>query len=194
MLKGYTSKEAIENYMLIDIDDSFDDQIDEWMETVEEYIDNTTNRDFTPVAEDAVAEDRTFDGDGTKTLVIDAATEITEVRFSETGDPIDAENYITTPIRKDTITGLKLKYLVFPCGTQNIYVKAKWGYAAVPKQVKMAATILMAGIIKEAYASEGEVQSVSVGRYQVTYRSVSEQATKHPEVDEMLQFNKRFTF
>lgn len=192
--KGYTTKEAVENYLQITIDDAFDEQIDEWIETVEEYIDSVTDRDFTPYDGSAAASQRTFDGAGDRTLVIDPCTQVTAVRFSESGTAIDADQYVTTPIRKDTITGLKMKYLNLPCGIQNIYVTAKWGFKDVPKQIKMVATMLVGGIINESWQSEGEVQSVTLGRYQVTYKSVADEAAKHPEVDEMLQHLKRYTF
>lgn len=192
--KGYTDKTAIENYMLVDIDASFDDQIDEYIETVEEYIDHATNRDFAPYDGETAASERTFDGDGTKTILIDPATTVTAVKLSEDGDAIAADQYITMPVRKETIEGIKMKYLVFPTGLQNIYITATWGYASVPKQVKMAATILVSGIIQNAWQAEGEIQSISLGRYQVTYRSVEEVAAKHPEVEEMLQAVKRFAF
>lgn len=197
--KGYTTKEAVENYNLVEIDDSFNDQVDEWIESVEEYIDHETNRDFGPVSRDeegeidAVEEDRTFDGDGSNTLVIDAAAEITEVRFSETGDPIDPDQYVLHPIRKDTTTQIVLKNLRFPRGMQNIYVKAKWGYAAVPKDIKLAATVLVAGIINNAWQSEGEVQSMTIGRYSVTYKT-KQQVDDFNKIEEILAFNKRYTF
>lgn len=191
--KGYTTKEAIENYLLIDIDDSFDEQIDEWIETVEEYIDHETNRDFAPVADDAVLEDRTFDGDGSNSIIIDAATEIDEVRFSETGDPIDTDQYVLHPIRKDTTTKIVLKNYRFPRGVQNIYVKAKWGYAAVPKDVKFAATVLVSGIINNAWQSEGEVASMSIGRYSVTYKT-KQQVDDFNKIEDILAYNKRYTF
>lgn len=193
MLKGYTDKTAIENYMLVDIDDSFNDQVDEWIEAIEEYIDHETGRDFTPADEEAATEDRTFDGDGTAILAIDPAIEVEEVRFSETGDPIAAENYYTTPVRKDTTTGIKLKHLVFPRGEQNVYIKANWGYAAVPKDIKFAATVLVAGIIQNSWQAEGEVQSVTIGRYSVTYKNQS-QINDFNRVSEILQYNKRYTF
>lgn len=197
--KGYTTKEAVENYNLVEIDNSFNDQVDEWIESVEEYIDHETNRDFGPVSRDedgdidAVAEDRTFDGDGSNTLVIDAAAEIEEIRFSETGDPIDVDQYVLHPIRKDTTTQIVLKNLRFPRGMQNIYVKAKWGYAAVPKDIKLAATVLVAGIINNAWQSEGEVQSMTIGRYSVTYKT-KQQVDDFNKIEEILAFNKRYTF
>lgn len=191
--KGYTTKEAIENYLLIDIDASFDDQVDEWIETVEEYIDHETNKDFAPVAETPVFEDRTFDGDGTNTMDIDPCTEVEEVRFSETGDPIDADQYVLYPVRKDTTDKIKMKYLRFPIGDQNIYVSAKWGYAAVPKDIKFAATVLVAGIINNAWQSEGEVASMTIGRYSVTYKTKS-QVDDFNKIEEILAYNKRYSF
>lgn len=191
--KGYTNKDAIEKYMLIDIDDSFDEQIDEWIQAVEEYIDGVTNRDYSVADEDAETSDRTFDGDGTSTLDIDPAVEIEEVRFSETATPVDEDNYILYPIRKDTTTKIKLRYLKFPKGLQNIYVKANWGYATVPMSIKLAATILVTGIINYAWNSDGEVQSMTIGRYSVSYKDKS-QLSDFDKVDDMLLLQKKFSF
>lgn len=193
MVKGYTDKEAIENYLLIDIDDSFNAQIDEWIEAIEDYIDHETNRDFLVANEEAVPEDRTFDGDATSTLDIDPAILIDEVRFSETGDPIDPDQYVLYPVRKDTINRIKLKYLRFPEGDQNIYVKATWGYDTIPKDIKLAATVLVSGIINNAWDSAGEVQSMSIGRYSVTYKT-KEQVDDFNKVSDILAYNKKYTF
>lgn len=192
-MKGYTNKEAIENYMLIDIDDQFDDQVDEWIQGAEEYIDNVTNRDFALVEEEAVAEDRTFDGDGTNTIDIDGCTEIEEIRFSEDGDPIDEDQYVLLPVRSDTITKIKLKYIRFPKGTQNIYVKAKWGYASIPKSIKFAATVIVAGIINNAWQSESEIQSMTIGRYSVSYKNKKE-VNDIEQVQESLGMYKKYQF
>jgi hypothetical protein len=191
MIKGYTTREAIENYMVIEIDETFDEQIDEWIEAIEEYIDNETNNDFTPVAEDAVDEDRTFDGSGTNTLYIDAATEIVEVRLSEDGDPLDVDTYVLYPKRADTTRKIVLKSNKFPCGIENIYINGKWGYATVPQDIKLAATILVAGIINNAWQSESEVQSTTIGRYSVTYKT-KEQIDDYQKVEGILQYNKIF--
>lgn len=191
--KGYTTKEAIENYLLIEIDPSFDTQVDEWIESVEEYIDHETNRDFEPYDGVAVAADRTFDGDLTDTMSIDPATEVTEVRFSETGDPVDVDQYVTHPVRKPTINKIQLKYLKFPKGIQNIYIKAIWGYASVPKDIKLAATVLVAGIINNAWQSEGEIASMSIGRYSVTYKTKS-QVDDFNKIEEILAYNKSYHF
>lgn len=191
--KGYTTKEAIGNYLLIEIDPSFDEQVDEWIESVEEFIDHETNRDFGVVAVDAVLEDRTFDGDGTNSINIDPATEVTEVRLSEDGDPIDSDQYVLYPIRKDTTTKIVLKNYTFPRGIQNIYVNAKWGYAVTPRDIKLAATVLVSGIINNAWQSEGEIASMSIGRYSVTYKTKA-QVDDFNKIEEILGYNKRYSF
>lgn len=198
MPKGYTTIEDIEKYAKITIDPADEDEINGYIEAVEEYIDHVTGRDFTANDEEDEASDRTFDGDGTETLSIDPAVEVEEVRFSEEGDPIAVANYYTTPVRKATITGIKLRNgLRFPKGEQNIYIKAKWGFAEVPKDIKLAATVLATGIINDSSANddavEAEVQSVSIGRYSVTYRS-SSQAADFNRIDDILAYNKRYIF
>lgn len=191
--KGYTTKEAIENYLLIEIDDSFDTQVDDWIKAAEKYIDNSTNKDFTPGDVDADATDRTFDGDGTNTITIDSAISIEEIRFSETGDPIDVDQYVLYPVRNPTITKIKLKYLNFPTGNQNIYIKANWGVAEVPADIQLAATVIASGIIQSEWQSEGEVASMSIGRYSVTYKTKS-QVDDFNKIEDILSYNKRYSF
>ena len=58
-MKGYTSKTAIENYLLESIDSSFNTQIENWIESIEKYIDNYTGRNFKA---DTEASERKFDG------------------------------------------------------------------------------------------------------------------------------------
>lgn len=192
-MKGYTDKATIENYLLIEIDVAFDDQITEWIEAAELYIDKATNRDFTPGDAGDAYSDRRFTGDGSDTMPIDATIDIEEIRFSETGDPISETNYFLLPERSDTTTKIKLQYMKFPKGYQNIYVSAKWGYAEVPKDIKLAATVLAAGIINNAWNSEGEVASMTVGRYSVTYKT-KKQMDDFASIDDILLLNKRYTF
>src|SRR3990167_555125 len=105
MPKGYTTKTAIENYMLTVIDASFDDQIDEWIEAAEAHIDKKTGRSF--VSEDDESGgggiERLFDGDGSGLLLIDDALSVSKV---ETGieedemEEVEAEDYVLEPANK----------------------------------------------------------------------------------------------
>ena len=193
-MKGYTSKEAVENYMLIDIDDSFDEQVNEWIETVEQYIDHETDRDFS-VAEDesGEGEERKYDGDLTCELFIDPAMEITSIKLSPTSDALTEDKYFLYPANKTPKNKVVLNGLRFPRGHQNILIAGRFGYEEVPKDIKFAATVLVAGIINFAWQSEGEVQSMTIGRYSVTYKSDKE-VNDFARVQEILKQNKRYTF
>lgn len=189
--KGYTNKLNVENYMLVEIDDSFDEQIDEWIGVVEEYIDHETNKDFS--VSDDTATDRVYDGDGTNTLNIDPAKEVVSVKLSPTSDAIATDQYHLYPANKTLKDKIKLRYLAFPRGDQNIVVNAKFGLENVPRDIEFAATVLLAGIIQNAWQTEGEVQSMTIGRYTVTYKDQA-QIQDFNKVAEILAYNKKYTF
>jgi hypothetical protein len=45
-MKTYTNKENIERYLLLDIDESFNTQINSWIDAMSLYIDKYCNREF----------------------------------------------------------------------------------------------------------------------------------------------------
>ena len=79
-MKGYTSRQQIENYLLITVDPSFYTQINSWIEQIETYIDKTTGRNFIA---DTVASAKLYDGDGTSELLIDDCVDVTEVKIDD---------------------------------------------------------------------------------------------------------------
>jgi hypothetical protein len=192
--KGYTDEEAIENYMLIDIDSSFSNQINEWIEAAEKIVDQETGRDFTPIAEGAVAEERLFDGNGLDTLRLPPFKDVEAVKlYGATSTEIDADQYITYPAvgtQKDRVV---LKYLKFPQGKQNIAITAVWGYVDVPKDIKLATTVIVAGIINEAWESSSEISSLSIGAYSVSYKT-REQLNDFHKIQDIFDRNRRYTF
>ncbi|MFZ3032256.1 MAG: hypothetical protein WA082_04425 [Candidatus Moraniibacteriota bacterium] len=182
MPKGYTTRAKIENYLLIDIDSSFHDQVDAWIEEVEAYIDTKTGRNFVADPEesgvDAGASTRRFDGDGTNKQIIDDCVEVTSVKLSDEDDPLELEDYVLYPANAQALsrpvpyTLIRLLSGAFPSyPPQGIYVKARWGYSELaPKDIQTVATVLVAGIINYSWNAEGEVKSESIGRYSVTYK------------------------
>lgn len=166
-MKGYTTKTAIENYTLQDIDSSFDSQIEEWIESVEEFIDQYTGKNFVVDAE-AEDEARVFDGDNETTLFIDPAISISKIEIDD--EEVDEEDYFLYPANKTPKTKIVLEGQFFTKGKQNITITGRWGYSeSVPKDIKLAATILVAGIISYADDTKGKVRSESIGRYSVSY-------------------------
>ncbi len=115
MPKGYTNKALVQNYLLTEIGDSFNDQVDDWIKAVEVYIDRFTNRPF----------------------------------LVDSGD-------------------------------------------TVPADIIYAATVLVAGIVStnkaKAAASGstgGDITSISIGRYSVSYGSTASAADKQLTADIM---------
>jgi hypothetical protein len=169
MPKGYTSRQEVENYLLIDIDVSFHAQVDSWIEEIEQYIDNATERNFLADTEES---ERVFDGDGTAWLLIDDNVEVTKVKIGDEELTVGNDNdYVLYPANKTPKTKVQLTGRRFTRGFQNITVEAKWGYSVdVPADIRTVATVLVAGIINYSLNADGEVQSMTIGRYTVTYK------------------------
>ena len=184
--KGYTTKNKIENYLLITIDNTFDSQVDEWIAQVESHIDKMTGRNFIA---DTTETDRLYDGDGSNSLLIDDCVSVKKV--SVNGNEIVSPNYLLYPA--NTIPKKKILYPnnKIYAGNQNVTVNAKWGYSvACPFDITLAATVIVAGIINYAWKDEGEVQSMTVGRYQVTYKN-EKQWQDFEKVDSILTYYQK---
>lgn len=173
-MKGYTSRTEIENYLLTDIDVSFHAQTDRWIEDIEAYIENITGRVFIA---DSTATARKYDGDNTSVLLIDDCVEVVEVFTGDDDDPLSYgesgvdDDFLVYPANILPKTRLKRVDGSWGRGNQNIEVSAKWGYSvAAPFDIRHAATVLVAGIINFGNQAEGEIQSMSIGRYNVTYK------------------------
>jgi len=67
-MSAYTDKAQVENYLLTDINVSFDTQVDEWIAAASAYIEQATNRVF--VADESETR-RIFYGNRTSTLITD---------------------------------------------------------------------------------------------------------------------------
>ena len=169
MAKGYTTKTALENYILQNIDASFDSQITSWIEAIEAFIDIQTGRNFIA---DSEASERVFDGRGGLELTIDDTIEITKLEIGETNPvEISSDDYRLYPSNILPKNVIQLKNVFFTKGFQNITVTAKWGYSAtVPSDIKLAATVLLSGITNFSNNAKGKVQSESMGRYSVSYK------------------------
>lgn len=179
--KGYTSKTALEDYILQDIDGAYATQIDEYIEAAERIIDADTGRNFKA---DSVASARVFDGDDSDILIIDDAVEIATVEVGQDSygssfqsiSASGADRYFTEPenaaLIGKPITRIALNARRFPAGRQNNRVTAKWGYSvAVPKDIKFVATVFVAGILNASRQGGDAIKSERIGNYTVTYNS-----------------------
>lgn len=197
--KGYTNKTEIENYILTTIDSTFNSQVDNWIEAMENYIDHMTGRNFIA---DSVSNDsdKYYDGDNTSKLLIDDAVEITEIEVGDgnvlTPDtsPLKADgDFVTQPYNRTPITRIVLRAGYFPTyPKQGIRVKARWGFSEnVPADIKQVCTVLVAGIINYGNNADGEVKSMNIGSYSVTYKD-EKQWQDFERVGEILKNYKKF--
>lgn len=192
--KGYTNIEQIEAYLLIDVKQYFESQVNTWIAQVESFIDRVTGRNFIA---DAAASKRYFDGDNSRTLLLDDFVALTEIKL---GNDAEDTSFNTSDLRTEYLLypsnalvnkapywEIRLKNNVFPRGDQNIEVTAKWGYSVeVPPDIQLVATMLVSDIIEESAPLEGEVQSMTIGRYSVTYKT-EERWQSMPEVKAMIE-------
>lgn len=179
--KGYTDLETVKNYILQDIDDTFEDQIDDWIAGVERIIDQITGRNFKA---DSSATARVYDGDDTDKLLIDEAIAVTVVEVGNddyggsftTVASSGADRYYLEP-NNYAVKGLPISAVVLSArewiaGRQNARITAKWGYSAeVPADIKLVATVFVAGIINQHRQGGSEIKSETIGNYSVTYNS-----------------------
>lgn len=199
--KGYTSKADIEAYIMQDIAASFDTQINNWISSVEKYIESFTERIFIA---DSAASIRLYNGNDRGELSIDDCVAITKV---EVGNDSCGEsftevlasgsnryfalpnNYLALglPINK-----LKLCAGVWGAGIQNQRITAKWGYSiAAPEDIKWAAMVLAAGIcIPGITGNIGGESAEKIDGYSVSYDNGGQRAD-HEKAIEILKSYQR---
>ncbi len=167
----YTTKSAIENYLLKDINSSFDEQIEEWISAISKFIDQYTNRTFAVDDEsDAEATARLFEGTGKQKLLIDDAVSVDTVEIGDRyGDSFEeTDDYILLPLNGTPKTAIALKDREWPVAVHR--VTALWGYSEqVPADIKFAATVLTAGIINTQAKTGTAKKRERIGNYEVEY-------------------------
>lgn len=201
-MKGYTTRQQIENYLLITIDPSFYTQVNSWIEQMEKYIDQVTGRNFVA---DAVATERLFDGNNANIFGIDDCISITSLKQGD-GSISSPSIYWTTLVKDQDymeypanhaaddlpISELRNLGTIFYKGFQNIKIKAKWGYSVTaPTDIITVTTILVAGIINYSLNAEGEVKTMSIGRYSVTYKD-EKQWQDFDRIKGILEYYKKY--
>jgi hypothetical protein len=200
---AYCSLEDVENYLLIEVEESFQAQVESWISDMEEFIEMETGRDFEA---DTVASDKKYEivkkdedeigryKESVQDIHIDECIEVDSLEIDDSA--VDSDDYITYPANSLPITRIHLtdeSGEVFTEGEQNIVVSAKWGYSeSPPREIKFACIVLVAGIINNAWSSEGEVSSMTMGRYTVSFKD-EKQLKDFEQVKRILEKYKKPT-
>lgn len=163
----YTTKEKIENYLLLEIDNDFNDQINEWIESASLFVDQETNRKW-------IAEEREmlYDGNGKDCMKIDEFTEIDTVEVgNDYLENLEELDFIVIPYNETPKNTILLKDDIFNRGVQNVKITGDFGYAEeVPKDIEFATTVIASGIILAQTNQQGEIASEQIGNYRVQYK------------------------
>lgn len=162
----YTTKEAVENYLVKNIDGAFDVQITEWIKAMSKHIDSFCDRIIAkvPVGEVTEIETYKYDGDNTDTLFIKDCTDLTEVKVDDV-----VVSVLKYPANKTYTRKIKLADTVFTKGLQNVEVTGIQAmYKVVPDDIKFACTVLVGMICNnQVYKDKGTTERI--GNYSITY-------------------------
>lgn len=185
MAKGYCTKEDVEKYVQKSLD-IFGNQVDKWIEAMENYIDRFTHRSF--LADENFSIKR-YDGNGEQAIGIDDAVEIDELKIDN--KVVDKSDYLLYPLNSLPYQWIELKRNIFAKGLGNIEVKAKWGYSTeVPKDINFICTVFTAGIVLFAFSAEGEIASERIGAYSVSYKDSEKRADFDRAIDMLKNYQK----
>ncbi|HEY1037153.1 MAG TPA: hypothetical protein VGE62_01065 [Candidatus Paceibacterota bacterium] len=170
----YTTPLKIEEYMMIEIEPSFEPVVERWIEAVSRMMDKYTNR--TLVADPADVT-RYFNGDGKDVFFPDDILSITELKVGdEYGDNLVAvTGYGIYPKGgNEPVRQITLRSGSFTKGLQNIELKGKFGlFIETPADIELCATMLTAEIIKPSLPKvDTDIKSESIGNYSVTYTDI----------------------
>lgn len=164
-MRNYCDVVDVENYLLTEVAEYFEPQVQSWIAGVSRIFDRMANRKLVAdvLTEEDVREIKYYDGNNRTDLSIDDAVEITEVQVNDAVAVVT--NYPkVAPHRKVISTA------GFPYGVQNISVQGNFGmFADIPDDLRLACAVVVAGIID---ANEGKIgiKSESIGgTYSVTY-------------------------
>lgn len=162
----YTTLEDVQNYLLIEIDGSYANQIEEWIIAMSNYIDTVCHRSIFREEEDTFL----YDGDNTELLHISDCSDITSVTVG--GRPVTVFEY---PQNKPYTSRIVLQDEVFSKGLQNVAVTGIHAMSTtLPYDIKFVCTVLVSGIVNASRLEHKRVSSEKIGNYTVTYQDGSQ--------------------
>lgn len=178
---AYTDEGKVENYLTIDIDNSFASQVALWADAVDLYINKYVGRNFN----DSGSETRFYDGNGTRELDIDDFISLTDVETLElTSDDVahsltegKENDYIIFPYNENPKYRLILTRTAsvqrWPLTERRVKITGNFGVSSVPEDIVLAATILLSGVVEKGLKG-GTILSEDLGDYSVTYKAIDD--------------------
>lgn len=185
--KGYCDKADIENFLLTDIDSSFDTQVDSWIAAAETWVDQylgytTASGVYMEEISNEVAESSYVDGDLNlvvfpRKVPVDSITSISLVKGTDSLDLVltdGGENRYQLPEPKDRIVYPSAELSLSGSSVINNFADIKFtkffcdltyraGYSTIPSPISMA-TVNVASDFIMRHANKEGLESISQGR------------------------------
>jgi len=189
---AYITSQKVQDYLAMTFTDQVNDQVANWIDIVEEYIDNFTNRNF----EESNSEVRYFDGNSSDVLRIDDVTSITELVFLDSDGDTDTTltedtDFRLYPYNNDEKTEIRLmpggSRAAFPAWDKSVKVTGTWGYSSVPKVIEAAALKLVSRFVEKSMKG-GEIIEESLGDYKIKLKDIDEEARSMGVIDLLNQY------
>lgn len=161
-----TTVEKVQNYLLLEIDQAFQPQVEDWILAITEHIERVTQRKFTA---DEQFQEKKYDGTGKLTQYVGDFIEMEKVEVD--GNEITALTYPANTLPKFKLYSEN----GFSQGKQNVVVSAKWGFSEEPPlDIVHATTVLVAGVVQANQQGGGKIIKEKLGNYDVAYSTEKE--------------------
>ena len=199
---AYTTKAKVENYLMINIDSSFDSQIDLWIKAVDRFIDRYTHRVF-----GASTATKYYDGVNSNELIIDTFNSLTSVELLDIDGDVEhslteGTDYIVYPLNGEMKYKIILtNYAViqtfagYDNNKKRVKIVGSFGSSksdkTVPDDIELVSTMLVAQIINQVNKG-GDITSESLGDYSVSFEKDLADAIKITNVKTILDTYKIF--
>lgn len=161
----YCSILDVENYLLTEIDASFESQVETWIAGISRAMDTMAGRKLVAdvIGSGDDYETKYYDGNGKSELLIDDCVDIQSVEIGDVVQTVTPYPKVA-PHRKLIYTG------GFPIDNQNVKVVGNFGlFEETPDDIRLACTILVAGVINAELNKHGKKSESIGGTYSVTY-------------------------
>lgn len=168
------------------------DEIENWILAMSRYIDKYCNRVIYIEGGESAAEEFKYDGDNTSLLHIKDCVGIQEVKIDGVVYPSD--KWVKYPANKPYASRIALvDGYIFTKGMQNVSITAIHAMnEELPEDVKLACTILVAGIYNARYGTGKSGTTEKIGNYSVSF-DTQDQVADFESVHKILNGYKRIS-
>jgi len=170
----YTDQTRVEAYLGRDLTDKEMTIFEEIVETISKFINTYTNNSWLNVdadEEEAEAEERIFDGSGSRELFLPPFSGVEAINILDSYGNISLEltedDYMVLPHNDTAKTSIILRGRRFPDGIGNISIEAVWGGGEVPASVVTVCTTLVSNFIENSGSMGFKKESIEGYSYEI---------------------------